>query len=58
MVKAMDFKSEGGSACRFDFRYGRFFFLLFFMMIMVERCACERKARASTCRNEPSEFRR
>ena len=39
MVKVMDFKSEGGSACRFDSWPGRFFFSSFFMMMMVERRA-------------------
>ena len=34
MVKAMDFRSDGGSACRFDSRDGRFF-----LMMMVERPA-------------------
>ena len=30
MVKALDFRSDGGSACRFDSRHGRFYYLTFF----------------------------
>ena len=54
MVEAMDFRSDRGSACRFDTRHGRFYFLFdfffLFMMMMIER--------ASMCRNKRSECRR
>ena len=50
MVKAMDFESDGSSACRFNPDTGDFFsfsFFFFLMMMMVERRAA---AQASTKR--------
>ena len=41
MVKAMDFKSEGGSACRFDSRHRRFFSSIFMMMMVERRAAAQ-----------------
>ena len=60
MVKAMDFESDGISACRLIPGMGDFFFLFlfFFMMMMVERCAAAQASLKRKRRNERSQCRR
>ena len=60
MVKVMDFRIYGGSACRFDSRHWRFFSYIFYDDDggAMRSDVGEHKARSSTCQNERSECRR
>ena len=55
VVEAMDFRSDGGSARRFESRHGHFFYD---NGGATRKRADKREAQASTCRNERSECRR